>query len=202
MNRKAIFGGTFDPIHNGHINLAYETVNRLNLDKIIFMPSGNPPHKTGNIITDANLRYEMINMVIRNEKYFELSSYEINNPRLSFTYKTMEYYSNLEPTTEWYFLTGADCLMEIDSWKNVDRILKSCKLVVFNRPGYSLEKIIEQKNKVERFYNSKITLLTSNLLAISSTTIRNFIKEGKNVSSMIPQCIENVINEIGLYRRE
>jgi nicotinate-nucleotide adenylyltransferase len=202
MNRKAIFGGTFDPIHNGHINLAYETLNKLSLDKIIFMPSGNPPHKTSNTITDANLRYEMINMVIRNEKYFDISSYEINNPQLSFTFKTMEHFSALEPTTDWYFLTGADCLMEIDSWKNVDRILKSCKLVVFNRPGYTLEEIVEQKNKVEQFYNSKITLLTSNLLAISSTTIRNSIKEGKNVSYMIPQCIENVINEIGLYKQE
>ena len=166
------------------------------------MPSGNPPHKTENIITDANLRYEMINMVIRNEKYFRVSNYEINNPQLSFTYKTMEFYANLEPSTEWYFLTGADCLMEIDSWKNVDRILKSCKLVVFNRSGYGLEKIIEQKKKVERFYNSKILLLTCNLLDISSTTIRNSIKQGKNVSFMIPQCIQNIINEIGLYKRE
>lgn len=201
MKRKAIFGGTFDPIHNGHINLAHETLNKLRLDKVIFMPSGNPPHKISNTITDANIRYEMIDMVIKKEKSFGISSYEIDNPDLSFTYKTMEYYSKLEPDTEWFFLTGADCLIEIDSWKYVDRILKSCKLVVFNRPGYSLKKIIEQKEKIEDFYNSEVILLTCNLLDISSTTIRNFVKEGKNVSYMIPKCVENLISEKGLYKR-
>lgn len=201
MTRKGIFGGTFDPIHNGHLYIAHEALNSLKLDRVIFMPSGNPPHKTKNRKTDANIRYELVKMAIREEKRFLLSNYEIENKGLSYTYLTMEYFNELEPDTEWYFITGADCLVELNLWKNVDRILNACKLVVFNRPGYSRENILSQKERVEQDYKKEIIFLDLNLFDISSTNIKNLIREGKEASYLLPNSVYNTVKELRLYER-
>lgn len=147
MKKEAIFGGTFDPIHNGHLHIAYEALYRLNLDKIIFMPSGNPPHKSNKKITNSYIRYEMVHMAIKEEKKFEISDYEIKKTRLSYTYETLEYFKNTFPSVQWYFLTGVDCLMDLHKWKNIDKIMKNCEFVVFNRPGYNKDTVIRQKKK-------------------------------------------------------
>ena len=201
MSKKGIFGGTFDPIHNGHLYIAHEALNILNLEKVIFMPSGNPPHKTEKQKTDASIRYELVKMAIREEKNFVVSNYEIKNSGLSYTYKTLEYFNSIEPDTEWYFITGVDCLMDLDYWKSVDRILNACKLVVFNRPGYSKESILEQKRSIEKKYNKEIFFLDLNLFDISSTAIKEMIKNGKDASYLLPQGVYNTVIELGLYEK-
>lgn len=201
MIKKAIFGGTFDPIHNGHLHIAYEALYKLDLDKVIFMPSGSPPHKLGKKITNAFFRYEMVKVAIRQEEYFDISNYEINKPDLSYTYETLKYFNNLEKDTEWYFLTGADCLMDIEGWKNAAEIFQLCTLIVFNRPGYNIENIQEQKSKVEKKYLNKIIFLDIPLLDISSTNIRKTIREGKNVSYLLPESVHNIIEQLNLYRK-
>ncbi|ERI90267.1 nicotinate-nucleotide adenylyltransferase [Clostridiales bacterium oral taxon 876 str. F0540] len=200
MVRKGIFGGTFDPIHNGHLYIAHEAVHQLNLDEIIFMPSGNPPHKTDKKKTDAVIRYEMVNAAIRGEKNFSVSSYEIRSPDLSYTYKTLEYFNRLEPETEWYFITGADCLVELDYWKSVDRILNACRLVVFNRPGYSKEIILNQKKIVEEKYKKEIIFLDLGLFDISSTSIKKMIRDGRDASYLMPSGAYNIMLELELYK--
>jgi len=200
MKRKAIFGGTFDPIHNGHLHIAYEALNFLNLDKIIFMPSGNPPHKLKVDKTDAFIRCELIKMAVRGENFFQVSDYEINRKEINYTYKTLEYFISLEPETDWYFITGVDCLMELDSWKNVDRILSGCKLVVFNRPGYERDEIFKQKLKIEKIYSEEIIFMDLPLLDISSSKIKKKIKNGDNVSYLMPNGVYNTVLELGLYK--
>ncbi len=197
--KKGIFGGTFDPIHNGHLYIAHETLHTLGLDNIIFMPSGNPPHKTDRKKTDASIRYELVKMAIRNEKNFSLSSYEIEQKGLSYTYKTLEHFKSIETETEWHFITGVDCLMDLDYWKSVDRILNACRLVVFNRPGYAKESILEQKNKVEKLYNKEIIFLDLDVFDISSTSIKNMIKAGREVSYLLPESVYNTIKELKIY---
>lgn len=201
MIKKAIFGGTFDPIHNGHLHIAYEALYKLNLDKVIFMPSGNPPHKLGKKITNAFFRYEMVKVAIRQEECFDISNYEINKSDLSYTYETLKYFNNLEKDTEWYFLTGADCLMDIEGWKNAAEIFQLCTLIVFNRPGYNIENIQEQKSKVEKKYLNKIIFLDIPLLDISSTNIRKTIREGKSVSYLLPESVHNIIEQLNLYKK-
>lgn len=201
MIKKAIFGGTFDPIHNGHLHIAYEALYKFNLEKVIFVPSGNPPHKLNENITDANLRYTMVKKAIKQENSFCLSDYEIKNHNLSYTYKTLKYFNSLEKHTEWYFITGVDCLMDIESWKNYEQILKLCNFVVFNRPGYSVKDIESKKNKLENKYNSNIILLDIPLLDISSTNIRKSIKMGRNVSYLLPYDVYNMIKRLKLYEK-
>lgn len=200
IKRKGIFGGTFDPIHNGHLHVAYEALYRLNLDKIIFMPSGKPPHKTNKIITDSEIRIELVKAAIEKEKKFILSSYEIEKLGLSYTYETLEYFKGLEPDTEWYFITGTDCLMDIRSWKNIDRIFNSCKFVVFNRSGYFKERVIEQKNKIEMEYGTSIIYLDIPVIDISSTEIRSKIKDSKEISYLVPEKVEHILNQMKLYK--
>ncbi|AKN32264.1 nicotinate-nucleotide adenylyltransferase [Clostridium carboxidivorans P7] len=200
MIKKAIFGGTFDPIHNGHLHIAYEALYKLNLDKIIFMPSGNPPHKLNKNITEAFLRYEMVKTAIRNEDNFDVSDYEINRDNLSYTYQTLEHFTNLEKETKWYFITGVDCLMDIENWKNTEEILNLCTFVVFNRTGYSIESVLKKKISIEKKCNNKIVFLDIPLLEISSTNIRKHIKEGRKVSHLMPESVCYIIEQLGLYK--
>jgi nicotinate-nucleotide adenylyltransferase len=201
MIKKGIIGGTFDPIHNGHLYIAHEALHMLSLDSILFMPAGNPPLKTERKKTDASIRYELVKMAIRNEKRFSLSSYEIEQKGISYTYKTMEYLKAVEPETEWHFITGADCLINLSLWKNVERILEACRLVVFNRPGFTKENILQQKKKIEEHYKKEILFLDLNLLEISSTAIKNMIKEGRDVSYLLPESVYNTVLELGIYSR-
>lgn len=201
MIKKGIIGGTFDPIHNGHLYIAHEALHMLSLDSILFMPAGNPPLKTERKKTDASIRYELVKMAIRNEKKFALSSYEIEQNGISYTYKTMEHLKATEPETEWYFITGADCLINLNLWKNVERILVACRLVVFNRPGFTKENILLQKKKIEEHYKKEILFLDLNLLDISSTAIKNMIKEGRDVSYLLPESVYNTVLELGIYSR-
>ena len=198
--KKAIFGGTFDPIHIGHIHIAYEALYNLHLDKILFMPAGNPPHKLNKTITDAKIRYDLVKRSIENEAHFEISDYEINKKENSYTYETVEFFSKLERNIEWYFLVGVDSLMDLDYWKNVDRILNSCKLVVYNRAGFTEEEVLHQKQHIEQKFNKKINFLNMPIIDISSTNIRNNIKQGRNVNYLLPSGVGGIIDELNLYK--
>lgn len=200
MKKKGIFGGTFDPIHNGHLHIAYEALYKLNLDKVIFIPSGNPPHKTDKVITDATIRYKLVKDVIQNEKKFEVSDYELKNESLSYTYKTLKHFNEKHEDTEWYFITGADCLMQLDSWKNINEVLSLCNFVVFRRSGYSMEDMLKQKERIEKKFNKKIIFLDIPVIDISSTTIRNKIKNGENISYLVPEKARCMVNKMNLYK--
>lgn len=218
MKRYGIIGGTFDPIHYAHLYIAYEAQKQLNLDKVIFMPAGKQPLKAKNKVTDANYRYEMVEMAIEEFEEFSISSYEIEKEGLSFTYETLEYfkkntiehiikgdkkYSELESNKtedkELFFITGADCLMYIEKWKQVSKIFSLCTLVVFVRGGFNKEKLIEQKTRIEKKYSCKIIILDLKALEISSTDIRNRVKEDKRIDFFVPPKVVKFIYENKLY---
>ncbi|MCJ7689854.1 MAG: nicotinate-nucleotide adenylyltransferase [Clostridiaceae bacterium] len=200
MVKKAIFGGTFDPIHIGHVHIAYEALYNLHLDKIIFMPAGNPPHKTNKVIIDSKIRYELVKKAIEKENYFEISDYEINKKDNSYTYETLELFNALDRSIEWYFLVGADSLMELDNWKNAGRLLENCKMIVYNRAGFTKEEVLVQKHHIEQKFNSKIIFLDMPIIDISSTNIRNNIKKGRNVNYLLPEGVEEIIHKLNLYK--
>jgi len=200
MLKKGIIGGTFDPIHVGHMYIATKAQQYLGLDKVIFMPSGMPPHKEGKDVTPSKLRYKMVEAAIKGKNNFEISDYEIKKNGYSYTYETMEYFKEKEINTEWYFISGCDCLFSLDKWKNVDRIMKACKFVVFNRPGYNDDDIRKQKKAVEEKYDTSIIFLDFLLLEVSSTYIRSAVKEKKDASSFLPEGVYEIIEQHGLYQ--
>lgn len=201
MNRVGILGGTFDPIHNGHLYIASEALEVLNLKQIIFMPTGNPPHKISKEKTDAKIRYELVATAIECYDNFTIDSYEINKQGLSYTFETLKYLKDKLPEdTELFFITGADCLIDIYKWKNIREIFNNATLVVFNRPGYDIKELMENKAKVELEFKTEIVFLPVLMLDISSTYIRKRIKENKNVKFFLPENVYKIIEELKLYK--
>ena len=200
--KKAIFGGTFDPIHIGHIHIAYEALYNLELDEVIFMPNGHPPHKRNRLVTEEKFRYEMVSRAIEGEEKFSINDFEIKSNSLSYTYNTLMYFNDIEPNTQWYFLVGVDSLMTLRQWKNIDIILDNCTLVVFSRTGYTIDDVLKMKRDLEQEYNKEIILLEMSLLDISSTEIKKKISEDKIVTYLLPQGVNEVINKYNLYRNK
>lgn len=198
MCRVGIIGGTFDPIHLAHIYIAEEAKKKLNLDKVIFMPAGIQPLKTDKKVTEASLRLEMVQKAIEGKIGFEVSDYEIKKEGKSYTYETLEHF--YKEYKDLYFITGADCLLGIDKWKEIDKIFSLCKFVVFTRPGYNNEELVNKKRFVEEKYNGKIILLEVPGIHISSTDIREKIINNEKVDDILPAVVLDIIKEKGLYR--
>ncbi|WP_394898892.1 nicotinate-nucleotide adenylyltransferase [Clostridium paraputrificum] len=198
MCRVGIIGGTFDPIHLAHIYIAEEAKKKLNLDKIIFMPAGIQPLKTDKKVTEASLRLEMVQKAIEGKIGFEVSDYEIKKEGKSYTYKTLEHF--YKEYKDLYFITGADCLLDIDKWKEIEKIFSLCKFVVFTRPGYNNNELVNKKRFVEEKYNGDIILLEVPEIHISSTEIREKIINNEKVDDILPAVVLDIIKEKGLYR--
>ena len=203
MKRYGIIGGTFDPIHNAHLYIAYEAKEQLDLDKVIFMPAGRQPFKAENIVTDSKLRYEMVKSAIEPFNEFSVSSYEIEKGGLSFTYETLQYLASEKDVNnqekELFFITGADCLISIEKWKCVQKIFSLATLVVFARGGISKKEMMEKKQIVEEKYNGKVIILDLKELEISSTDIRERVNKNKKIDFFVPSKVVDIIHENGLY---
>jgi len=206
MKRYGIIGGTFDPIHNAHLYIAYEAKEQLNLDEVIFMPAGKQPLKAENIVTDSKLRYEMVKIATEPFDEFSVSSYEIEKGGLSFTYETLKYFKDESDVQneekELFFITGADCLFNIEKWKAVQEIFSLATLVVFARGGISTKKLIEEKKIIEEKYNGKIIVLDLKELEISSTDIRERVNKNKRIDFFVPPKVIDIIYKKGLYHYE
>ena len=198
MCRVGIIGGTFDPIHLAHIYIAEEAKKKLNLDKVIFMPAGIQPLKTDKKVTEASLRLEMVQKAIEGKIGFEVSDYEIKKEGKSYTYKTLEHF--YKEYKDLYFITGADCLLDIDKWKEIEKIFSLCKFVVFTRPGYNNNELVNKKRFVEEKYNGDIILLEVPGIHISSTEIREKVINNEKVDDILPAVVLDIIKEKGLYR--
>ncbi len=162
------------------------------------MPAGSPPHKDTNGILMAPLRYDMVKLAIASYKDFQISDYEIKKQGYSYTFETLQYLSS--PDNRLFFITGADCLMDIEKWKEPEKIFLNCKFIVFNRSGYNKKLLLEQKNKIEKKYDTKISFLDTIDLEISSSMIRQRIKEDKRVDFFLPKEVLDFIKRNQLYK--
>lgn len=201
MKRYGIIGGTFDPIHYAHLYIAYEAKLQLNLDEVIFMPAGIQPFKVENNVTDSLLRYNMVKEAIKPYEDFSVSTHEIEKEGLSFTYQTLEHLKNkLGKECELFFITGADCLISLDRWKEVSKILSLCTFVVFSRGGFDNEVLNKRKKEIEESFKCNIIILELKQLEISSTDIRDRVKNGKRIDFFVPEEVNRFIKENNLYK--
>jgi nicotinate-nucleotide adenylyltransferase len=206
MKAVAIFGGTFNPIHFGHLLAAEEIRNKFNLDKIIFVPTNLPPHKNPSDLISARQRWLMAHLATVSNPCFDVSAFEIDNGGKSYTVDTLRHFRKIfSENVKLYFIIGADMLVEIATWKNIDEILKLCRLIVVPRPGYDVEKIFNQY-----FLGSNNELIAADLmenvmveevamLDISSTTIRQKVREWKSIKYLVPEAVEQFIHNQQLY---
>ena len=205
MKRYGIIGGTFDPIHYAHLYIAYEAKEQLSLDEVIFMPAKKQPFKINNDTTDSELRYEMVKAAIEPFDGFSISDYEIKKDGVSFTYETLEYFKNESEykteENELFFITGADCLLSIDKWREVQKIFSLVTIVVFSREGITKEEMMSKKEILEKNYKGKIVILDLNNLEISSTEIRSRVEDNKRIDFFVPKKVMDIINENKLYKQ-
>lgn len=198
-----IMGGAFDPIHIGHLVTAEEAYCHFGLDEVIFMPSGIPAHKEAHSLVAAKQRLELTQLAISDNPHFSVSSYEVNKNSVSYTVDTMEAMAKEFVDAEIYFITGADAILEILTWKEPARIADYGYLIAATRPGYNLagfEKLLNDNDEL-RVLKPQVFFISVPALAISSTDIRARISQNRPVRYLIPKPVEEYIARNHLYRR-
>ena len=198
MSKTAILGGTFDPVHFGHIKLAESAVRECNLDKLYFMPNYISPFKTENIITPAVHRSRMIKLVTDKSKTLDILEYEILKKGESYTYETLvEFKEKL--SSDIYFIIGLDSAITLENWYKGDKLLREFKFIVSKRIGCDTEKAKKTLDRYQSEYNADFTFLEMEPLDISSTTIREAVIQGSDLGNYVPKTVEDYIIKNGLY---
>ena len=192
-------GGTFDPIHLGHLVAAEEALVQFNLDRVIFMPTGQPARKTARAVTDVEHRYLMAVIATSANPDFDVSRMEIERPGLTYTVDTMTALREIHGNdAELYFITGADAVWEIATWKDADRFKGLCTFIAATRPGYDLDAAkTEHAGELGRL---DIEFIEVPALAISSTDIRDRVAERRPIRYLVPEAVAAYIAKYGLYR--
>lgn len=201
MKKIGILGGTFDPIHLGHLILAEKAKDICSLDEVWFMPAKTPPHKLGKRISEFSVRKTMIDLAIEEYSGFYCSDFENTLEGNSYTFNTLEKLQSKYRDDEFYFIMGADSFYEIESWKNPDIILKIVKLIVASR-DYSNENLTLKKHfeYLKSKYEIKgIYFLDTMDIDISSTNIRELMKTGDNIDNYVPESVCRYIKEKKIY---
>lgn len=195
-------GGTFDPIHNGHLMLGNAAYEAFDLDEVWFMPNGNPPHKKNSTIeADVTDRVRMVDLAIQGVPYFRQELYEAERKEISCSYQTMEHFHNTCPDDQFYFIIGADSLFAIDSWIHPERIFPNCTILATYRDEVNSKGKMEGKiEELRERFHADIRLLITPLLRISSHELRSMIKEGRKIDDYLPQTVSEYIHQNKLYR--
>lgn len=201
MRKIGILGGSFDPVHNGHIGLAVDAKNQMGLDEVLLIPAKLQPFKLDKNMVSGEQRLEMIALAVADKPGITPCSYELEQEQISYTYKTLAAISEMEgPETEIYFLTGTDSLLQIHRWKNAEEMLRTYNFVVGSRPGYKDDELRECIDFLKKEYNTNVTKVDNNQLNISSTEIRDRLHSGQGLAGLVPEVVERYIIEHGLYK--
>lgn len=199
--RLGIMGGTFDPIHYGHLVAAETARTEFDLDNVLFIPTGMPPHKDYRPVTAADRRYEMVKLSIKDNSFFKVSRLEIKRDGPTYTIDTLRTIKKIFPEQELFFITGSDVLEEILSWREPYEIIRLARIIGASRPGYdagaSLKRIFDLYPEVK----DRITELEIPALAISSTDIRNRIKNNRSIRYLLPEEVRIYIKNNQLYAK-
>ena len=201
--RLGVMGGTFDPIHIGHLVTAEEARFQFGLEKVIFIPSAHPPHKTGDLQSPAEDRMRMIQLAIEGNPANGVSDMEIMRQGLSYTIDTLRELHRIHGAeTELYFITGADAILEILTWKDPEELLAEGWFIAATRPGYPLSKLSEilpEFNSAGEKAMKRVCAMEIPALAISSTDIRERVAEGRPFRYLVPETVWAYIKNRGLY---
>lgn len=199
--RIGVMGGTFDPIHYGHLFAAEASRAEFGLSKVIFIPAGSPPHKQSQIISHSEHRYHITALAISSNPDFEVSRLEVDKSGITYTFDTMKNLKSIYgEDTAIYFITGADAMLDLLTWYKIGELLTLCKFITVTRPGYNYQELEQKIEEISSNYGGEILCLEVPLLEISSTDIRERIKNGKTVKYLLPEEVETYIYENGLYK--
>lgn len=198
-NKKiGIMGGTFNPIHFGHLLLGETAYEQFSLDEVLFMPTKNPYYKNlGNTVTEED-RVRMVKLAIKDNAHFTFSGEELNREGTTYTVETLQNLTRKNPDCEYYFIMGADSLYHIESWKDTEEVLRMAVILVAGRGDLS-SSLSSQIEYIENKYDASIRFLNSPSLEISSNDIRRRIRTGESIRYLLPREVEEYIYEHKLY---
>ena len=197
-----ILGGTFNPIHYGHLILAENALVQYHLDKIWFMPAGNPPHKKASEILDIKDRIEMVSLAISDNSKFELFLYEAKKSGICYTAQTLSELKEKYPENEYFFIMGADSLVDFDSWRNPDIICKKASILAAVRDDVDMQDLKAQINRLKKRYDADIFELNTPNFSVSSHNIRLRVRENETIRYLLPDAVIRYIEEHHLYTKE
>lgn len=202
--RLGIMGGVFDPIHIAHLVTAQEALDQFGLDQVVFMPSGDPPHKD-RCPAPGDFRYVMVCAATAGNPRFSVSRFEIDRPGASYTVDTLEHLATVVPSaTEMFFITGADAVLEILKWKDPQRVLQLSTFVAATRPGYDLSRLSGLLEELRMSTTglvpeARVKTMEVPALAISSSMIRERLTAGRSVRYLVPDPVVQLIDKSGFY---
>ena len=200
MRKVGIMGGTFNPIHNGHLTLAKEAIKQFSLSEILFMPCGKPYMKDERIVESAQVRAEMTELATQGNPYFTLSTMEIEQTGNTYTYQTLERLKSKNPDTEYYYIVGADSLFHMTSWRYPERIFRNCCILSAIRDDKTTSDIEKRIALLKNEYDADIRLLHTERIDISSSSIRAQIAAGESIENDVPKLVSVYIKKRGLYK--
>ena len=199
--RIGIFGGAFDPIHNGHLIVAKNILDSLCLEKIVFVPTGDAPHK--NIKSDKKNRLDMLKLALENKINFEIDEYEINKSGKSYTSETIRYFKEKNPYAEIYLIIGSDEFIKIETWHEMNYVLENCILIIALRPDFDNKNfLLDYLRRIKRKYSSNVFLFEVNAQNISSHMIRDRVLLNKNIDFLVPKKVCEYIKQKRLYKHD
>ena len=201
--KTGILGGTFDPVHIGHLILGEEAYRQLQLDEVLFMPAGNPPHKQyrPGRASDPQ-RVEMVRRAIRMNPHFSFSSIEMELDGPSYTYRTLELLKDREPDTSFYLIVGEDSLRDFDTWREPARIAALCTIAAGIRPNSGVREFKHLAHMLQEKYHSDFVTLENPEVDISSSRLREWRKNGRSLRYYVPDEVLQFIEEEHLYMEQ
>lgn len=212
LRKLGLFGGTFNPIHHGHLKVALVVHDYFRLDKILFIPSYLPPHKPRGDIALPEDRLKMVELAISPYPQFEASSIEIERPETSYSIVTLEKIKRLYPEAQIYFIVGIDAFLEIKTWREYEKLLTACSFIVVSRPGFNLDQALEvlgdawkdkmimvKSREQIKEKEPQIYLFPMASLNISASEIRKRRQRGEAITGLVPEKVEKYILENKLY---
>lgn len=200
--RLGVFGGSFDPVHFGHLLLAENCLEACRLDRVLFVPAATPPHKRGGLCASSKDRVEMLELAIAGHPYFEVSSVEIDRGGLSYTADTLSELRRQHAESELFFLMGAESLSEMPSWREPAKICKFATIVVARRAGAPEVDfgVLREFVSAERLSQFRAAQFETPIIELSSTDIRRRVSEGASIRYRTPRAVEKYIESHKLYR--
>jgi len=206
--RIGLFGGTFDPVHIGHLRSAEEVAEALGLERVLFVLAAHPPHKGGRAHASEGHRWEMLRMALEGNPRFEPSDVELKKDRPSYSVETVAHFREAMPEAEIFFILGADAFSEIETWKDYRRLLSLSNFAVMRRQeaeeGLKVIEALGYQRAKEGLYlhpsGTKVQFLPVTPIGVSSTQVREAVKRGRSIRYLVPQRVEEYILRHGLYR--
>jgi nicotinate-nucleotide adenylyltransferase len=196
--KVGIFGGTFDPVHQGHMVIAEQVMGELGLSRVLFVPSGMPPHKEASSVrASAEDRFDMVEAAVAENERFAVDRVEVHAGRPMYSVETVQILKQRAPANEWYFISGADEVSNLLAWKDPDRLLEEVVMVAATRPGFDLSKLGHLEAGLRNF--DRIFPVECTRVDISATSIRRRMLQGKSVRYLVPEEVYRIISDRRLY---